>query len=74
MRNVLLLHPDVIEVLVSAALVLHNLLRESDAYCPMGLLDTESVTGEVVTGLWRQDPSLGTFSKETLHDGDGARK
>ena len=30
MRNVLLLHPDVIEVLVSAALVLHNFLRESD--------------------------------------------
>ena len=26
-RNVLLLHPDVIEILVSAALVLHNFLR-----------------------------------------------
>ncbi|KAK2553526.1 hypothetical protein P5673_025011 [Acropora cervicornis] len=46
MRN--LLHPDVIEVLVSAALVLHNFLRESDAYCPIGLLDTESLTGEVL--------------------------
>ena len=56
MRN--LLHPDVIEVFVSAALVLHNFLRESDAYCPIGLLDTESLTGEVLTELWRQDLSF----------------
>ena len=58
MRNVLLLHPDVSEVLVSAALVLHNFSRESDAYCNIGLLDTESVTGEVFTGSWRQDLSF----------------
>ena len=58
MRNVLLLHQDVIEILVSAALVLHNFLRESDAYCPTGLLDTESVTGEVLTGWWCQDLSF----------------
>ena len=42
MRNVLLLHQDVIEILVSAALVLDNFLRESDAYCLTGLLATES--------------------------------
>ena len=53
-----LLHPDVIEVLVSAALVLHNFLRESDAYCPIELLDTESLTGEVLTELWHQDLSF----------------
>lgn len=58
MGNVLLLHQDVIEILVSAALVLHNFLRESDAYCPTGLLDTESVTGEVLTGWWCQDLSF----------------
>lgn len=53
MRNVLLLHPDAIEVLVSAALVLHNFLRESDAYCLIRLLDTASLTG-----LWCQDLSF----------------
>lgn len=58
MHNVLLLHLDVIEILVSAALVLHNFLRESDAYCPIGLLDTESVMGEVLTGWWCQDLSF----------------
>ena len=58
MRNVLLLHQDVIEILVSAALVLHNFLRESHAYCPTGPLDTESVTGEVLTGWWCQDLSF----------------
>ena len=69
MRNVLLLHPDVIEILVSAALVLHNFLRESDPYCPIGLLDTESVTAKVVTGLWRQDPSFSAMEpfKARLH-------
>ena len=58
MHNVLLLHLDVIEILVSAALVLHKFLRESDAYCRIGLLDTESVMGEVLTGWWCQDLSF----------------
>ena len=57
MRNVLLLHPTVIEKLVSAALVLHNFLRENDVYCPVGLRDTESVSGELLEGSWRQDQS-----------------
>lgn len=55
--NVLLLHPTVIEKQVSAALILHNVCRENDVYCPVGLCDTESVSGGVSEGSWCQDQS-----------------
>ena len=39
-----------------------------------GLLDTESVTGEVVTGLWRQDPSLSAMEPlRPVYTGDFCR-
>ena len=57
-RTVLQLAPSSIESLVMAALVLHNFLRKSSSrnvYCPQGLLDTESMSGEVTNRLWRQE-------------------
>lgn len=63
-RTVLQLAPSSIESLVMAALVLHNYLRKSSSrsiYCPQGLLDTESQSGDVTNGLWRQESPSDLF-------------
>ena len=63
-RTVLQLAPRTIESLVMTGLILHNYLRKSPSrniYCPQGLIDSESDSGEVTNGLWRQDSPLDSF-------------
>ena len=63
-RMVLQQAPSSIESLVKAALVLHNFLRKNSSrneHCPQGLLDTESMSGEVTNGLWRQESISESF-------------
>lgn len=63
-RSVFLLPPDTIELLVFTALGLHNFLRQSSScgtYCPVGLVDQEQ-DGQVIPGIWRQEPPAGAFS------------
>ena len=59
LRNILLLPPSTIEVLVMATLTLQNFLRKGasrEIYCPPGLLDEEDpTTGTVRPGYWRQE-------------------
>lgn len=60
-RKPMLLNPDVATKVTLAAIYLHNYLRNSgsrNVYCSVGMLDSELFkSGEVVTGLWRQDTS-----------------
>ena len=63
-RTVLQLAPRTIESLVMTGLLLHNYLRKSPSrniYCPQGLIDSESDSGEVTNGLWKQDSPLDSF-------------
>ena len=63
-RSVLQLSPRSIVSLVMAALVIHNYLRSSPSrsiYCPTGMLDAETRSGELVHGLWRQDCASEAF-------------
>lgn len=60
-RKPILLNPDVATKVTLAAIYLHNYLRNSgsrNVYCSVGMLDSEIPnSGEVVPGLWRNDPS-----------------
>ena len=59
-HTILMLPPETIEILVMAALILHNYLRRDslsapNAYCPTGLIDREDRRGKIIDGNWRQD-------------------
>ena len=59
-HTVFMLPPETIELLVVAALILHNYLRRAsissrNAYCPTGLSDREDRGGQIIDGNWRQD-------------------
>lgn len=60
-RKPILLDPDVAPKVTLAAIYLHNHLRNSESrnvYCSVGMLYSEFPnSGEVVSGLWRNDPS-----------------
>ena len=45
------------EIAVMASLALHNLLRTKsrESYTPIGSIDFENDTGEIVEGTWRQE-------------------
>ena len=51
------LTPEKAEVAVMASLVLHNLLRTKsrESYTPIGSIDFENETGEVIEGTWNQE-------------------
>ena len=51
------LRPDKVVTLVSAAVVLHNMLRSKsrDSYTPIGFADEISTAGGVMEGTWRED-------------------
>ena len=58
-RSVILLPPETIENLLMATLTIHNFLRKSPSrniYCPTGLADTETTSGDIHPGFWRRDP------------------
>lgn len=59
-RQELTMHPDSSEVIIGAAVVLHNLLREKCGknYIPTGLVDSEDEQHNVVGGHWRQEGPL----------------
>lgn len=59
-RQELTMHPKNSEVVIGAAVVIHNLLRErcGKSYIPTGLVDLEDVDHQVVPGRWRQEGSL----------------
>ena len=51
------LTPEKAEIAVMASLPLHNLLRTKsrESYTPIGNIDFENDTGEIVEGTWRQE-------------------
>ena len=51
------LTPERAEIDVMASLALHDLLRtkSSESYTPIGSIDFENDTGEIVEGTWRQE-------------------
>ena len=51
------LTPEKTEVAVMASLVLHSLLRikSRESYTPIGSIDFENETGEVIEGTWHQE-------------------
>ena len=51
------LTPEKAEVAVMPSLVLHNLLRTKsrESYTPIGSIDFEIETGEVIEGTWHQE-------------------
>ena len=51
------LTPERAEITVMASLALHNLLRTKsrESYTPIGSIDFENDTGEIVEGTWRQE-------------------
>ena len=44
-----------VEIVTKATLCLHNYLRQTDnaTYCPVGFIDSEDSTGNIVPGEWR---------------------
>ena len=63
-KSIMQIPPETIEVVVMAALTLHNYLRNScskELYFPAGLTDTESEDGKLLPGLWRQDSGSVSF-------------
>ena len=58
--TILMLPPETIELLVIAALILHNYLRHHsfsspNAYCTTQLIDREDRRSKIIDGNWRQD-------------------
>ena len=58
------LTPEKAEVAVMASLVLHNLLRTKsrESYTPIGSIDFENETGEVIEGTWHQEVVCANFA------------
>lgn len=59
-RQELTMYPESSEVLIGAAVVLHNMLREKCGrnYIPPGLVDAEDEQHNVIEGHWRQEGPL----------------
>lgn len=59
-RRELTMHPQNCEVVIGAAVTLHNMLREKcgKSYIPSGLVDAEDTDHQIVAGRWRQEGSL----------------
>ena len=63
-RSIIFLPPKTIETITLGTLVLHNFLRQSASkhiYSPPSLVDTNSRTGDLIPGQWRNEPPTQSF-------------
>ncbi|XP_067214458.1 uncharacterized protein [Linepithema humile] len=70
LRTTLALHPNNVEIIISAVVCLHNFIMKKEehivgfkSYCPSGYVDYYDENGNVVSGLWRGENTPGSITR-----------
>lgn len=70
LRTTLALHPNNVEIIISAVICLHNFIMKKEehivgfkSYCPSNYVDYYDENGNVVSGLWRSENIPGSITR-----------